>query len=52
MKDLQKLSNKEIHAILQTDSTKDKPSQFISWSKVTGGYQNLTSGIRGKVLTD
>ena len=52
IKDLQNLSNKEIHIILQSDNTEYRPFQFVSWSNVMEGFQNLSPGIRGKVLTD
>ena len=32
IKDLQNLSNKEIHVTRQSENTKHRPFQFISWS--------------------
>ena len=51
-KDLQKLSNKEFHFTLQSDKTKHKTFNFISWPKFIEGYQNLSPGIWGKIFTD
>ena len=52
IKDLQKNSNKEIHVTLQRDNTKNKPLQFIPWSKFIEGFRTLSPGIGDKVLTD
>ena len=49
---MQKNSNKEIHVTLQRDNTKNKPLQFIPWSKFIEGFRTLSPGIGGKVLTD
>ena len=52
IKDLQKHSNKETHVTLQSDNTKHKSFQFIPWPNFIEEFQNLSSGIGGKVLTD
>ena len=52
IKHLQKNSNKRIHVILQSENTKHKLFQFIPWSNFLDGFQNLSPGIGGKVLTD
>ena len=51
-KDLQKLSNKEVHFNVQSDNTKHKPFNFISWPNFIEGYQNLSPGIWGKIFAD
>ena len=41
-KDLQNVSNKDIHVTLQSDNTKHRPFQFISWSNFIEGFKNLS----------
>ena len=50
IKNLQNFPNTEIHVTLQSDNTKHKPFQFISWSNFIG-FQNLSPGFGGKVST-
>ena len=50
--EFQKQSNKEIHITLQSNNSKHKPFQFIPWSNFIEGFQNPSSGIGDKVLTD
>ena len=42
IKNLQKLSNKEIHVTLQFDNSKHRPFQFILWSNFIEGFKNLS----------
>ena len=47
------ISNKEIHFILQSDKTKQKPfNKFISRANFMEEYQNCSPGIWGKIFTD
>ena len=46
------ISNKEIHFILQSDKTKQKPFKFISRANFMEEYQNCSPGIWGKIFTD
>ena len=53
VKDFQKLSNKEIYFILQSNSTKyNKPFEFISWPNFLEEYHILSPDIWGKTFTD
>ena len=53
VKDFQKLSNKEIYFMLQSNSTKyNKPFKFISWLNFLEGYLILTPKNWGQTFTD
>ena len=48
----EEISNKEIHFILQSDKTKQKPFKFISRANFMEEYQNCSPGIWGRIFTD
>ena len=51
VEDFQKLSKKEIHLSLQSDSAKyNKPFKFISWSNFPEGHHTLSPDIWGKTF--
>ena len=52
IKDLSNFSKKEIHVTFQSDNTKHRPCQFISWLNFMEWFQILSPAIGGKVLTN
>ena len=51
IKNLQKHYNKRNSCTLHSENIKHTPFQFIPWPNFIG-FQNLSPGIGGKVLTD
>ena len=53
VKDFQRLSNKEIHFILQSNSAKySKTFKFISWPNFLEGHHIISPEIWSKTFTD
>ena len=53
VKDLQKLYDKEIYFILQSNSSKyNKPFKSISWSNFLEGHHILSAEVWGNTFTD